>query len=148
MSIYKELDEWKKRNDRDEAILANVHGITDVAEYYDLYWPNVELAPCQFAIEVFRSIAGWCDLEKDVRRGNYFFDSCGGWETETDLAPTKGEGWSFEGDKDSLEEQIDACHYASSPAFLYEEQAVLMDGWNTHQFQLRQEGIFAPEWRY
>lgn len=143
MNVYQELADWKARNDRDEAILAQVHGITDVAEYHDLYWPNVELAPCQFAINVYRSIAGWEDLSKDVRRGYYFFDGSDDYEE----APTKGEGWSFEGDEDVVKEQISACHYANSPAFLYEEQAVLMDDWNTHQFQLKQEGIFAPEWR-
>lgn len=145
MEIFNTLENLKKKNEINEAICAEIHGITDIGAYYNLYYPNTELAPNQFAIGVYLDWASYYEIEKDVHTGLYDYDDYydTGYWTEV---PTEGEGWEFEGDKDLLESQVfDGYMDVTSPAYLYEEQDDLQcHYWEQRAWQ-NQTGIFAPE---
>ena len=140
---FRKMIELENEIKIERAILAQVHGIEDLDAYIDLYrvdWFLVdELVPNQFALNLWHKEIALCEWEKEYwRKGGYEYDYEED-EEPLDFSPTSGEGWSFEGDVDSLN------HWEDGEVFLFEGQEALEWAYDTHQAYLSQTGLYAPE---
>lgn len=144
--FYNAMTELYKQIQINRAILSQVHGISDLDEYIDLYYPHYELVPNKFALNLYWSEIDYQEMHKYYyRKGGMEIEEFGYYDFDTEVK-TQGNNWEYTGDINLLDDQLyNGYRDINSPAYLYEEQQDLEFEFDRQTAWRNQTGIFSPE---